>query len=288
MQIEEIEKILLEGNKKFQRKLQHGLETLKNEKIILKYPLLILTCMDPRIDVHRIFQLEPGDVFILRNAGNVIARDMLRSIFIAISEFNVKNLIVLGHLDCGMTKIKLLELKTKLEMNLTTHELRDFFKPFIDELVNISNQVRSLRNNRKISSKIQIAGMLYDVNTGYVFESRIIERFDFIEDFNKQYPRLIEQKKSIEFNDLIESKIENTIKNQHEDQPIELKNNNLTQEPKELVISEDFNYKGLPDQSIYAPAHLFQIEIPKIKMPKIYIPKINIRVPMLIKKKSQK
>ncbi|MHA1473043.1 MAG: carbonic anhydrase, partial [Promethearchaeota archaeon] len=66
--IKQIEKKLLEGNMTFQWKLSQDIEKINLEGKIPKYPALILTCMDSRIDVHRIFQLNLGDVFILRNA----------------------------------------------------------------------------------------------------------------------------------------------------------------------------------------------------------------------------
>ncbi|MFW9785498.1 MAG: carbonic anhydrase, partial [Candidatus Heimdallarchaeota archaeon] len=66
----DMEKILIEGNLKFKRKILEDLESIEVERKVPRYPVLILTCMDPRIDVHRIFQLKPGDVFVLRNAGN--------------------------------------------------------------------------------------------------------------------------------------------------------------------------------------------------------------------------
>ena len=88
--IKEIEEKFVEGNLKFKWKIMEGLENIEIEKDIPKYPILILTCMDPRIDVHRIFQLNPGDVFILRNAGNIYTIDMLRSIIFAIVKYQIK------------------------------------------------------------------------------------------------------------------------------------------------------------------------------------------------------
>ena len=112
--IEEIEKLLIEGNLGFQWKIIQGIESIQLGDKVPRYPVLILTCMDSRIDIHRIFQLRPGDVFILRNAGNIYTQDMLRSILISIFDYHVKYIIILGRIDCGMTKFKFTELKKKL------------------------------------------------------------------------------------------------------------------------------------------------------------------------------
>ena len=136
----DIEKVLINGNLRYQRKISQGLENLEVNDKIPKYPVLILTCFDPRIDVHRIFQLNPGDIFVLRNAGNLYTQDTLRSILLTIYQYNIKYIIILGHLDCYMTKIKLLELKQKIPYEFFSYksrensdlfsEVRDFFKPF--------------------------------------------------------------------------------------------------------------------------------------------------------------
>ena len=107
----DIERMLIEGNLRFQLKITQELENIETKTKRPRYPVLILTCMDPRIDIHRIFQLDPGDVFVIRNAGNLSNQNSLRSILLAIYQYNIKYIIILGHLDCGMTKINLLELK---------------------------------------------------------------------------------------------------------------------------------------------------------------------------------
>ena len=174
----DMKEILLEGNNRYQWKIIQETEKLENNKK-QKNPLLFLTCMDSRIDVHRIFQLNPGDAFILRNAGNMYTEDVLRSILIAIHEQGVKNIIVLGHLDCVMPKIHLIGLRNKLSKpalakicrNGTNIQLnlQRFFKIFIDELKNINNQINWLKSAKEIPSFVQIIGLLYDPNSGWVF-----------------------------------------------------------------------------------------------------------------------
>ncbi len=112
---------LIEGNNQYQWEILDEKESIKIEGRIPKYPILILTCMDPRIDVHRIFQLNPGDIFVLRNAGNQYSEDMLRSILIAVHEYSVRYIIILGHLDCGMKKVNLDDLRNKISLAIYLH-----------------------------------------------------------------------------------------------------------------------------------------------------------------------
>ena len=82
--MEDIIERLINGNNRYQWEILQENENIEKDHTIPKIPLLILTCMDSRIDVHRIFQLKPGDALVLRNAGNQYTEDVLRSILIAI------------------------------------------------------------------------------------------------------------------------------------------------------------------------------------------------------------
>ncbi|KKM14983.1 hypothetical protein LCGC14_1700610, partial [marine sediment metagenome] len=234
--IEEIEKLLIEGNLEFQWKIIQGIESIQLEDKIPRYPVLILTCMDSRIDIHRIFQLKPGDVFILRNAGNIYTQDMLRSILLVIIEYNIKYIIILGHLDCGMTKIKLRELEKKIphsflsslyDPNLDVFsELRKFFKPFNDELRNIKKQVETFEKIKEFFPMIKVTGMLYDVDSGWIFEYEKFKEFVFIDNFRRQYHSILTEKKD-QFKNYLES-TENEITIMTD----------LDQNIKELKVSE--------------------------------------------------
>ena len=169
--IKDIETKFIEGNLRFKWKIMQDLESIKNEESIPKYPVLILTCMDPRIDIHRIFQLNPGDIFILRNAGNQYTQDMFRSILLTIFKYKIKYVIILGHLDCGMLKINLTELRKKLPSKFLSSlsknytdllpKLRDFFKPILDVIQNMKEQIKTLGKIKDFYPEIQKAPCFY-------------------------------------------------------------------------------------------------------------------------------
>ena len=152
--IKDIETKFIEGNLRFKRKIMQDLESIEIKVKIPKYPVLILTCMDPRIDINKIFQLNLGDVFVFRNAGNIYSLDVLRSILLTIFKYKIKYLMILGHLDCGMLKINLTELSKRLPSKFLSSisknytdllpRLRDFFKPILDEIQNIKEQIKAL------------------------------------------------------------------------------------------------------------------------------------------------
>lgn len=71
---------------------------------------LFITCSDSRIEPAMITQCEPGQLFICRNAGNIVPPHtnqtgaMTASIEFAVSALKVAHIVVCGHTECGAMK----------------------------------------------------------------------------------------------------------------------------------------------------------------------------------------
>ena len=64
---------------------------------------IVLGCADSRAPIEILFDVRPGDLFVLRNAGNTCAAaksDLIGSIEYAISHLHTKLLVVTGHTKC--------------------------------------------------------------------------------------------------------------------------------------------------------------------------------------------
>lgn len=72
--------------------------------------VIILTCMDVRIDPHGCFGLAPGSAHILRNAGARVTEDMVRSIVVSTKLMGTDQVIILGHTHCGLASVSNQEL----------------------------------------------------------------------------------------------------------------------------------------------------------------------------------
>ncbi len=80
---------------------------------------LFITCSDSRVDPNLITNSQPGELFIVRNVGNVVpTRDLpggtAAAIQYAVEVLNVENIILCGHTKCGA-------LKAILEPESVTH-----------------------------------------------------------------------------------------------------------------------------------------------------------------------
>lgn len=72
--------------------------------------VLFITCSDSRIDPNLVTQTDPGELFICRNAGNIVpphsnqTGGMTASIEFAVAALGVSHIVVCGHTDCGAMK----------------------------------------------------------------------------------------------------------------------------------------------------------------------------------------
>lgn len=71
---------------------------------------LFITCSDSRIETAMITQTDPGELFICRNAGNIVpphtnhTGGMTASIEFSVAVLNVPHIVVCGHTECGAMK----------------------------------------------------------------------------------------------------------------------------------------------------------------------------------------
>jgi len=104
-------KTLVDGVKKFQTEVFAAKKELFQRLALSQNPrALFITCSDSRIDPGLLTQTQPGELFILRNAGNIVPSygsqigGTTATIEYAIGVLDVKNVIVCGHTDCAVMK----------------------------------------------------------------------------------------------------------------------------------------------------------------------------------------
>ena len=71
---------------------------------------LFITCSDSRVETGMITQTDPGELFVCRNAGNIVpphtmhTGGMTASIEFAVAALEVPHIVVCGHSECGAMK----------------------------------------------------------------------------------------------------------------------------------------------------------------------------------------
>ena len=102
---------LLDGLRTFQRQVFQKKQVLFQTLSRQQDPrALFITCSDSRVDPTLLTQTDPGDLFILRTAGNLIPTygsaigGSTATVEYALSVLDIKEVIVCGHTDCGAMK----------------------------------------------------------------------------------------------------------------------------------------------------------------------------------------
>lgn len=62
---------------------------------------VVLCCSDSRVVPEILFDQQLGDLFVIRNAGNVVDEDVLGSVEYAVEHLESPLVVVLGHSCCG-------------------------------------------------------------------------------------------------------------------------------------------------------------------------------------------
>ena len=168
--------------------------------------VLFITCSDSRIDPNLITQTQPGELFVIRNAGNIVpphtaeSDGIVASIEFAVVALGVKHIVICGHSNCGAMKgalntsgltalpkvkgwlnycseaVAIVQSRTS---NLKSDELNSVTQE------NVLLQIRRLEQYPEISKRlttgdIEIHGWVYDIGEGTV-KCFYQEKHEFIE-----------------------------------------------------------------------------------------------------------
>ena len=94
-------------------------------------------CSDSRVPANQITGLEPGEVFVHRNVGNVVVPtdlNCLSTIQYAVDQLHVSDLMVVGHYGCGGVLAALQGIRIGLADNWLRHikDVRDNHRALIE------------------------------------------------------------------------------------------------------------------------------------------------------------
>ncbi len=189
----DINELLLKNIKFVKEASEKNPEWLKEISSPQHPKYLIISCSDSRILISKILGTHPGELFVHRNIGNIVhsADFNFKSVLsYAVENLKVKNIIVLGHTDCGAIKTSLsnkyhglvdhwlLPIKGVVEKN--HDELDKVMKTNPEKIanklseLNVREQVINLCKDPIVQKawndgqKLFIHGLLFEMETGYI------------------------------------------------------------------------------------------------------------------------
>lgn len=103
---------------------------------------LYIGCSDSRVHANEIMGMEPGEIFVHRNVGNLVNNtdlNVMSVINFAVRHLKVKHIIVCGHYNCGAVKAAMTPMDMGL-LNPWLRIIRDVYRLHHDELNAIKDE----------------------------------------------------------------------------------------------------------------------------------------------------
>lgn len=159
---------------------------------------VILGCSDSRVPVEIIFDQGPGDLFVIRVAGNIVAPSQVGSVEFAADRFHSKLVVVMGHEHCGAVEATVDALlsphddvhsrnqqaivdriKPSVEGILKT-EARHNRDALVDQAVraNVRASTNALRHGSQILEQLIATGGVLVVGAEYSIKTGVVDFFE--------------------------------------------------------------------------------------------------------------
>ncbi|MBT0826198.1 carbonic anhydrase [Campylobacter lari] len=211
-------KDLIEGALKFMQEdfKEHAelFESLKNKQ---NPHTLFIGCADSRVIPNLITNTGPGELFVIRNIGNIVPPYRVGDDFLAttsaieyaFNSLHIKNIIVCGHSNCGgcaalyaddndlknMPNVKKwLTLLEPIKSNVLKVAGNDFaMRAWMTEKMNLVNSLQNLLTYPGIEEalnkkEIELHAWYYIIETGEIYEYDFnFENFVLIQERTKKY-----------------------------------------------------------------------------------------------------
>ena len=184
---------LLDGNHRFIDGVRHPPIGWSADLGATEPFAVVVGCSDSRVPLEHVFDQEPGALFVVRVAGNVIASSQIGSVEFAAGRFGCRLVLVLGHTRCGAVDATLRWVRgEQVPDSDSLRNIAERIRPQVDPLVRVGRKLsrnelwyEAVRANVLASvdrlwhgsrmleqlvraGDLQIVGAVYDLDTGTV------------------------------------------------------------------------------------------------------------------------
>jgi len=184
-------KRLMDGNARYAANTpeQKDFSVGRAARATAQYPIAaILSCADSRVAPELTFDQNPGDLFVVRVAGNVVSPDLLASLEYGVQFLGTPLVMVMGHSGCGAVDAAIKVLKKNAVLPGHLPDLIQAIKPavliaektakgdLLDNAIaeNARRQADRIKKSPPImqqayaSKKIEVVAAVYDIASGKI------------------------------------------------------------------------------------------------------------------------
>lgn len=153
---------LLRANTRYAYSAPRGFDGIANQGV------LILTCMDSRIEPLEMFGLRVGEAKILRTAGAHLTPAALAGMVMGVHKLHVNRILIVPHTHCAAASMSEDEMRRAISA-ASGVDVGDFeFGVDPDQLGRLRDDVAVVRDHPLVGPFARVAGFVYDVETGLV------------------------------------------------------------------------------------------------------------------------
>jgi carbonic anhydrase len=137
--------------------------------------LLVLTCLDPRVDPAHTLGLDLSDALVLRNNGGRVTPQVINDVAYLSALADVMRpegplfeIAVIQHTECGAARLADDGFRAKYAERIGAEEsdLRGY--AVVDPAATVTTDIERLRTAPSISPRMTVSGHVYDVGTGLI------------------------------------------------------------------------------------------------------------------------
>lgn len=155
---------LFENNRKWaEGKTKKDIHFFERLSEVQSPEYLWIGCSDSRVPANEIIGLQPGEVFVHRNVGNIVVHtDMncLSVIQFAVEVLKVKHIIVCGHYGCGGVQAAINDKQLGLIDNWLRN-IKEIYKEHKNDLSSIENFERRINRLCELNVARQVQNVSY-------------------------------------------------------------------------------------------------------------------------------
>ena len=137
---------------------------------------LVLCCADSRVPPEHIFEAGLGELFVLRNAGNLVSETVIASAEYAVEHLETQLVVVMGHTHCGAVDAAINH-EPSGYIRYITDEIKkaigDETDPYKASCLNVRHSVQEIEkslciHNIEEETGLRVVGAMYHIEDGSV------------------------------------------------------------------------------------------------------------------------
>lgn len=152
---------LLAANKRFAETLHEP-----NFTGMAEAGVLVVTCMDSRIEPLRMIGLDLGAAKILRNPGGRVTDQVLVAVVLGVDLLQVDRVLIIEHTRCAMGSSTEADMRAQLTASTGQDSTWMSLGMITDQRAAIAEDIRRVQSHPLIPQSVKVGGFIYDVDTG--------------------------------------------------------------------------------------------------------------------------